>query len=89
MEFEDIDVGIVFAEKDCEGCFYVIHKTDNYIVVLQYSSIHLVSVPMIFSNEYDFSNWYVAEYSDYLIEDIFNRLVTRKKDEWTDTLYKK
>lgn len=89
MKFENIEIGKVYGEKNSLGVYYVIHKTDNYAVVLQHSTVHLVTVPMFFSNNYDFSEWIEEEYSDYFINEIYNRLVVRKNDDWADTLYLK
>lgn len=87
MKFEEIEVGKVYAEEYNSNCYLVTYKTENYILTINYSTVHHVAVPQFFGKDYDYSEWYIED--DYYSDQIYNHLIVRKSDEWSDTLYYK
>ena len=85
MKFEEIEVGQVYGVGNDASLYLVTHKGYNYIDVINYSTVHHVAVQQFYAKNYDYSEWYLED--DYFIDGIFNQLVVRKNDEWSDTLY--
>lgn len=87
MKFEEIEVGKVYSAEHDVNLYLVTHKGYNYIVVINYSTVHHVAVQQFYAKDYDYSEWYLED--KYYIDGLFNQLVVRKNDEWSDTLYMK
>lgn len=85
MKFEEIEVGQVYAEEHNTGYYLVTYKAENYILIINYSIVHHVAVPQFFGKDYDYSGWYIED--DYYSDQIYNHLIVRKSDEWSDTFY--
>ena len=66
MKFEEIEVGKVYNAGHDASLYLVTHKGYNYIVVINYSTVHYVAVQQFYAKDYDYSEWYLED--EYYIE---------------------
>ena len=48
MKFEEIEVGKVYSAEHDVSLYLVVHKGYNYIVVINYSTVHYVAVQQFY-----------------------------------------
>lgn len=48
MKFEEIEVGQVYSAENDVSLYLVVHKGYNYIIVINYSTVHYVAVPQFY-----------------------------------------